>query len=72
MKDSSYLSMTTDEQSFVNLVNYYRDELIQIINGERAATVIDKKCRRTGLQRNGVLLKGGKVTEKAKKVLQDE
>ncbi len=62
--------MTTDEQSFVNLVNYYRDELIQIIKGERASAVIDKKCRRTGLTRNGVLLKGGKVTDEARRVLE--
>jgi hypothetical protein len=60
-----------EERSFINLVNWYRDELIQILNGEKVSTIIEEKCRREGLTRNGVLLKGGIVSEKARRILEE-
>ena len=58
-----------EEISLISLVNYYHSELTRILKGERVTRVIPKAVRRRNLRRNGVLLKGGAVTEEAKRVL---
>ena len=60
--------MTLEERSLTNLTNQIRDELIRIENGEQASKIFTSAFRRT-LRRNGVLLRGGAITEDAKKVL---
>ena len=60
--------MTLEERSLTNLTNQIRDELIRIENGEQASKIFTSAFRRT-LRRNGVLLRGGIVTEEAKRVL---
>ena len=60
--------MTNEERSFVNLTSQFRDELMRIERGEQASKIFTDTFRRT-LRRNGVLLKGGAVTEEAKEVL---
>ena len=60
--------MNLEYQSFINLTNQIRDELIRIEKGEQATKLFTPVFRKN-LRRNGVLLKGGTVTEEAKRVL---
>jgi len=60
--------MTNEERSLINLTNQFRDDLLRIERGERATKIFTDAFRRT-LRRNKILLKGGKVTDEAKKVL---
>ena len=73
MNNSSHLTMTSEEQSFLNIVNFFSPELKRIMAGERAETVIPEKSTRRTLRNHGVLIKRkASVTDEARKVLQDE
>ena len=65
--------MTLEERSFVNLVNFFKPELMRIMEGEPVEDVIPQKSTRRTLRNHGVLVKRKVlVTEEAKKVLKDE
>jgi len=65
--------MTLEERSFVNLVNFFKPELMRVMEGEPVEDVIPQKSTRRTLRNHGVLVKRKVlVTEEAKKVLKDE
>ena len=47
--------MSLERQSFENLVNFYRSELLRIVGGENCSTVFPSRVTRRMLRRHGVL-----------------
>ena len=73
------LDFDLEEQSFINLVLFNKDELLRIHNGERASKVFTARNTRNRLNRLGVLrisYKGNSpcsiLTRKALKVIEDD
>ena len=48
-------SLSLEEQSFINLVNFFRPELRRIMAGEMAGDVISERTTRRTLHKHGVL-----------------
>ena len=68
MSESSF-----EEISFRNIVVWYKDELLRIDGGERAALIFNTRCERVKLIKKNVLTftHGGriKISERAKTIL---
>lgn len=84
--DSSYLNMPVEEQSFRNLVNFYRDELMMIDGGVSISIALPERISRKPLYKYGIivhvtdnnnsngLFNGSRVrvTDEAKRILEDK
>lgn len=50
--------MNLEEQSFINLVNFFKPELERIMRGEKLTQVIPERSTRSTLHRHRVLSRG--------------
>ena len=78
LTDSQIIDMAP-EITFHNILGWRREELLRIIDGERATHVIPESNQRSKLMRDGVLMsiyrRGGKeiiVTPKARILLEEQ
>lgn len=70
---------TLDEISFRNIVLFYKDELIRLMNGEKYMKIFKGKGYRLGLYRKGVITFEGNgahgnhanISERALKILKE-